>query len=272
MEFKTVPALAEALAKAQGEIKAPLKKCKVDFVNTKGQRVCYSYADLADVIEAIRIPLSKNGLSILHQVSFNENGYGLTTTLLHATGEFVSTWYPLPDPTQLKPQEFGSSLTYARRYSVTLVTGVASDEDDDASEAVAPKPPTPKPKANTIKPHDAQEVSRAINPAIMAAITKDPPKVKLDQVFNALKEPSFDSMPDYEGTVFESGEADKVKPPPLIQQLMWLAEEKNLGPEKVKEIIARVCGAKKHSSEMTDDELERTIKFVKNYVTPKKTE
>lgn len=138
-----VDKLAEALAKAQAEITPPKKKCKVDFVNTKGQRVKYNYADLADVLEAIRQPLSKNGLSVVHQMSGNDKGFGLKTKLMHASGQFLDTWYPLPDPehSEIKPQEFGSALTYARRYSVSSLVGIASDEDDDGQNAAVRPPP-----------------------------------------------------------------------------------------------------------------------------------
>lgn len=140
--------LAEALAKAQLAFKAPKKNKHVDFTHN-GQRTKYSYADLADVIEAIREPLGSNGLAIIHQLEYDGNFYGLKTTLVHSSGEFVDTWYPLPDPSTnaIKPQAFGSALTYGRRYSVTSLVGIASDEDDDgqiAEPSNQQKPPEPK--------------------------------------------------------------------------------------------------------------------------------
>lgn len=133
-----IKALALALANAQSNIVAPKKNRKVDFVNNKGQRVKYEYADLADVLDAIRIPLSKNNLSIAHVMTRDPRGFGLTTYLMHGdSGEYLETWYPLPDPetSDIRPQEFGGALTYARRYSVSSIVGIASEEDDDAQSA-----------------------------------------------------------------------------------------------------------------------------------------
>lgn len=125
--------LAAALAKAQGEIKPPAKTKTVDFQPERGSRVKYKYADLADVMEAIKGPLSKNGLSIMHRIHReSRSSYMLETTLLHESGQSISSWYPLPDPITSKPQTFGGLLTYARRYSVSALVGIASDDDQDA--------------------------------------------------------------------------------------------------------------------------------------------
>lgn len=136
---KSVPKLAAALAKAQGKIAAPLKRRKVDFLDNKNRRVHYNYADLADVIDCIRKPLKEHGLAILHKLGYSPSGqmYGMTTILMHESGEFESAWYPLPDPLngEIRPQEFGSALTYARRYSLTALLGIASEEDDDGQSA-----------------------------------------------------------------------------------------------------------------------------------------
>lgn len=128
--------LADALSKAQLEFKAPVKNRNVDFTHN-GVRTKYSYADLADVIEAVKQPLGKNGLAIIHQLEYDGQYYGLKTSLVHSSGEFVDTWYPLPDPSTnaVKPQAFGSALTYARRYSLSSLVGIASEDDDDGQSA-----------------------------------------------------------------------------------------------------------------------------------------
>lgn len=142
--------LGSALSKAQAKIKPPLKNRHVDFTpKNGGQRVKYSYADLADVIESVRVPLSENGLCIVHQLEKNESEFGLRTTLLHASGESLSTWYPLPHPSNIRAQEFGSALTYARRYSLSSLVGIASEEDDDGASAPSPEKPKDKPVVNT---------------------------------------------------------------------------------------------------------------------------
>lgn len=139
----TVPAfdkLAAALAKAQGAIPAPHKNRSVNFIDNKGRKVHYLYADLAGVIDAARKPLAENGLSITHVLDYRSRSYGMTTTLMHESGQSLSTWYPLPDPAAVEPKQFGSALTYARRYALSALIGIASEEDDDDGEA-APKAP-----------------------------------------------------------------------------------------------------------------------------------
>lgn len=134
--------LAEALSKAQAEITAPKKNRMVDFTGPKG-RVKYAYADLADVIEAIKGPFGKNGLSITHALGYEAGMYGLRTYLMHSSGQAVVAWYPLPDPgkQQIRAQEFGSAITYARRYSLSALAGIASEEDDDGEKAAPTEPP-----------------------------------------------------------------------------------------------------------------------------------
>jgi hypothetical protein len=169
-----------ALASAQKAIKPPVKNKKVDFQPQGKPRVKYNYADLADVIEAIREPLAANGLSYSHTMGFQSDQYGMRTVLIHSSGERLSTWYPLPHPKDMRPQEFGSALTYARRYSISCLVGIASEDDDDG-QAVAhadkPKPaaavqPKPQPKAIPTSPSSVKPPVRNEAPASEAQVKK----------------------------------------------------------------------------------------------------
>ena len=137
MNSENTNELAKALAIAQGQMKAAsFNRINPHFKN--------KYADLAAIIEAIRDPLSKSGLGRTQIIESDGNGgLHLKTTLWHQSGQWVSSLYPLP--VGAKPQEMGSALTYARRYSLSAIVGIASDEDDDANEAqkveVAPRKP-----------------------------------------------------------------------------------------------------------------------------------
>lgn len=128
----------EALAKAQGAIKAPTKDKKVDF-SANGRRIQYSYAGLADIIDAIKKPFADNGISFTQVMGFTEAGtFCLTTKLYDTTGKvFDSSTVPLPNPVQMKPQDFASYLTYFKRYSLASLVGIESEEDDDAISAQA---------------------------------------------------------------------------------------------------------------------------------------
>lgn len=118
--------LAPALVKFQGEMKAVEKNAINPFFKSK-------YLDLAGVWEAIRDPLSKNGLSIVQIPA----GDTLVTMLLHISGEYISGEQRLA-PKNHDPQSIGSAISYARRYGISAVLGVVADEDDDGNAATKP--------------------------------------------------------------------------------------------------------------------------------------
>lgn len=144
---QTTGKLAEALAKAQAEFK-PIKKDKTAKVRMKsGGEYSYSYADLSSVIDATKEALSKNGLAVTQPVEFQAERMVLHTKLMHSSGESESSFWPLPPP-HTPAQEMGSALTYARRYSMSAILGVASEDDDDGAagnEASKPQPQAAKP-------------------------------------------------------------------------------------------------------------------------------
>lgn len=125
MRSENIGDLTTALAKAQGAMTAAV-------FNRTNPHFKSKYADLASVIDAVREPLSANGLAYTHAIEIRPGGLVLLTTL-HHKDQWVSCEYPLP--TGAKPQEFGSALTYAKRYSLSMLCGIAADDDDDANAA-----------------------------------------------------------------------------------------------------------------------------------------
>jgi len=114
--------LAAALAKAQGMMEnAVMNRINPHFKS--------KYADLAAIFDAARKPLSANGLAIVQTIGDSV----LHTRLLHTSGQWIASEHPLP--MSGRPQEIGSALTYARRYSLSALIGIAADEDDDATGA-----------------------------------------------------------------------------------------------------------------------------------------
>jgi len=121
--------LATALAKAQGEMKNAAKDSANPFFKSK-------YADLASVVEAIRAPFAKYGLSYLQRVEESaKDEVKVETILFHESGESFSLGVLALPVTKADAQGYGSALTYARRYSLSLL-GVAP-EDDDGNAAVS---------------------------------------------------------------------------------------------------------------------------------------
>lgn len=127
--------LAEALSKAQAEFPV-IEKNRVAKIPTKdGRSYSYKYADLTDVVNAIRPFLTKNGLAFSQGVARTESGEVLRTTLLHAGGESIYSEVPFAAAQGSGPQAVGSALTYARRYGLSALLGIVTDEDDDAQSA-----------------------------------------------------------------------------------------------------------------------------------------
>lgn len=119
--------LAAALSVAQGEITGALKDSANPFFKSK-------YADLASVWDACRASLSKNGLAVIQVAGTDDKGAAvITTTLAHKSGQWIRGSIALM-PVKSDPQGMGSALTYARRYALAAMVGVAQ-VDDDANAA-----------------------------------------------------------------------------------------------------------------------------------------
>ena len=124
--------LATALSKAQSEI----RDAKEDAVNPHFKA---KYATLSAVWDAFREPLTKNGLSLVQGLcSSSQEGYvGLSTTLLHSSGQWMRTTCF----TRLgkdDPQGVGSACTYLRRYQAAAMMGVCPSDDDANSASASP--------------------------------------------------------------------------------------------------------------------------------------
>jgi hypothetical protein len=153
--------LVESLAKAQAEIKAPDRNRTVN-VTTRDQAKSYAfkYATLDHIIEVIRAPLTKNGLWFTQIMKADTDGtYILDTRLLHSSGQWLATQVPLIVEGGSN-QQFGSALTFMRRYALTSLLGIAAEEDDDANTADGNtvnqvqdrKPVAPKPDVMETRP------------------------------------------------------------------------------------------------------------------------
>lgn len=141
--------LAKALAAAQAEMKNPLKQTPNPFFKSL-------YADLAEVRDCVLPVLAKHGLAIVQLPVEMEAGPALETVMLHSSGEWIGSTMLLRNdkPT---PQGIGSALTYARRYALQSIAGVAAEADDDGNHASgntakhqAKPAPEPAPDANLV--------------------------------------------------------------------------------------------------------------------------
>lgn len=120
--------LAKALVEAQK--KMPIAKKESDNPHFKSK-----YADLANVVEASREVLTANGLSILQLPISTEDGrVGVTTMLMHTSGEWIKGTVAIPQATASNPQHTGSIIQYFRRYARMGAIGMAASEEDDDGE------------------------------------------------------------------------------------------------------------------------------------------
>jgi ERF superfamily protein len=119
--------LVVALSKAQGKMEpAKFNKTNPHYKN--------KYADFKSCMDACRIPLSENGLSVMQYCEDIGGRLTLVTMLAHVSGQWIKSDFPLI-PKNMDSQSIGSAMTYAKRYSLSCMLGIVSDDEDDDGEA-----------------------------------------------------------------------------------------------------------------------------------------
>ena len=117
--------IAAALVKAQAGMKnAALNKVNPHFKS--------KYADLAGIRDTVIPPLTANGIAVVQTLDASS----VLTRLVHTSGQWIESVCPIPNGGDM--QKMGSAITYARRYSLSAICGIAADEDDDANAASTP--------------------------------------------------------------------------------------------------------------------------------------
>lgn len=126
-QSENIGELARALAQAHGEIRGAVKDSENPFFKS-------TYADLASIWDACRIPLSKNGLAVIQTNSQHSTDVVINTILVHSSGQWISGTISAK-PVKVDPQGIGSCMTYLRRYALAAIAGVAPVDDDDGHGA-----------------------------------------------------------------------------------------------------------------------------------------
>jgi hypothetical protein len=156
--------LAEALAQLQAKLPRVAKEHTAKVETKTGGNYKYDYADLTDVSAAILPAMAALGLCFTACPSVSSGRFVLAYALRHVSDDKITGEYPLPDPGRLGPQDLGKAITYARRYALCAVTGLAPGGDDDdaqAAQAAAPRLRQPvdartKERAKTTRAHAAR--------------------------------------------------------------------------------------------------------------------
>jgi len=135
-QSESIAKLSAALVKAQAEMSGAVKDSANPFFKS-------SYADLNSVIKAIKEPFAKFGLAYTQFPITGDNGIGVTTRLIHESGEWIECGFFLP-LTKQDPQAAGSAITYARRYALQAMAGIPAVDDDAESAMGRTKAPSKK--------------------------------------------------------------------------------------------------------------------------------
>jgi hypothetical protein len=139
---ETVAALASALAKAQAELINPEKSLTATIrTGRMGEREhSFRYAPLSRGLDIVRKTLGQHEIATLQTTAIDQTAgmVNLTTTLAHASGEWIASDWPVcPIAETANPQRMGAALTYARRYALFTLVGIAGEDDIDAPDLCA---------------------------------------------------------------------------------------------------------------------------------------
>jgi hypothetical protein len=144
---ESVAALASALAKAQAELVNPEKSLTATIRSGRpgeGER-SFRYAPLSKGLDILRKTLGQHEIATVQTTAVDRAAglINLTTMLAHASGEWIASDWPVCPIAELaNPQRMGAALTYARRYALFTLVGIAGEDDLDAPELYAPPPRT----------------------------------------------------------------------------------------------------------------------------------
>ncbi len=167
---ESIGALAAALARAQAEIQNPEKSLTATIVSPfprEGIR-SFRYASLSAGLDLVRKCLGQHEIAMVQATAIDgDNGMiRLTTTLVHASGEWVSSDWPVcPVSETAAPHRLGAALTYARRYALFTLVGIAGEDDLDAPDLVPAAAAPPAAPPTTTLPTSVSQISRRPLPA-----------------------------------------------------------------------------------------------------------
>jgi len=136
---ETIGAIAGALAKAQGQLTNPEKSLSATIRSPfprEGERT-FRYASLSSGLDIVRKALGQQQIATIQTTAFDADAglIRLTTVLAHASGEWISSDWPVcPVGDASTPHRMGAALTYARRYALFTLVGIAGEDDLDAPD------------------------------------------------------------------------------------------------------------------------------------------
>jgi len=136
---ETIGAIATALAKAQGELANPEKSlvATIRSANRNESDRTFRYAALSSGLDIVRKALGRQEIALLQTTALDPEGglIRLSTVLAHSSGEWISSEWPVCSVGETaSPRRMGAALTYARRYALFTLVGIAGEDDLDAPD------------------------------------------------------------------------------------------------------------------------------------------
>jgi hypothetical protein len=152
---ESVAALASALAKAQGELVNPEKSLTAVIRPSRAgeEERSFRYAPLSSGLDIVRKTLSQHQIATIQTTAIDREArvVSLTTTLAHSSGEWIASDWPVcPIADMASPQRMGAALTYARRYALFTLVGIAGEDDLDAPDLHDGPPPRSGPASEDV--------------------------------------------------------------------------------------------------------------------------
>jgi hypothetical protein len=153
---ETIGTIAAALAKAQALLVNPEKSVTgiIRSDGTGGTERSFRYAPLSSGLDIVRKTLSQHEIATVQTTSIDETAglVRLSTVLAHASGEWIASDWPVCAISETAaPHRMGAALTYARRYGLFTLVGIAGEDDLDAPDLIVPTPPAPKTETGKTK-------------------------------------------------------------------------------------------------------------------------
>jgi hypothetical protein len=192
---ETIGTIAGALAKAQAQLTNPEKSLVATIEGGgQGKERSFRYAPLSSGLEIVRKTLTQHEIATVQTTALDHAAgiINLTTVLAHSSGEWIASDWPVCAISDTAtPRRMGAALTYARRYALFTLVGIAGDDDIDAPDLNAPEPAAPLPKKQELaigdtrlngrrrypaRPHADNRSSNSANPALkgrLSAVLRD---------------------------------------------------------------------------------------------------
>ena len=185
---ETIGAIAAALARAQGELTNPEKSLIATIRSPVEGEKTFRYASLASGLDIVRKSLGQHEIATIQTTAIDQNSghIKLTTLLAHASGEWISSDWPVcPISETATPHRMGAALTYARRYALFALVGIAGEDDLDAPDLLAEPAAAPDENVSTAGKPPNGSLHKASRPSPVLAA--EPSIVLRDQLISEIQ-------------------------------------------------------------------------------------